>query len=208
MMPSKLKSQFSYLFFILAIGALLMGVSNCGHFPIDQAVSAEKGNDYVVVLSGYGQASTKGYLFLQANEKAETNKPITMTLPNVVCKTDSCAHYQFFRKDGSAGHAGSIKKGQSQISFPLSEIVGHTGLLAADDEGEYSVVVQVLYTGADGQEYSMLGNGFVRVNVLSEAYRPISCGDPSVAWKVSAGVNCQAQFTSAFRTALCGKGCD
>lgn len=205
--PDKIKSNFSYLFPMILL-IFTLGAANCTTFPIDRAISAQGGNDYVAVLSGYGQASRKGYLFLQANERASVAQPITMTFPKVDCKRESCVRFQFFRKDGSAGYAGAVAKGQASVSFPLSAILGKETALDSTDEGEYSVISQVYFLAPDGQEYSMIGNGFVRVNVVSVNYRPLACNDPSVAWKSPAGPNCEAQYSTGFRTAVCGKGCE
>jgi hypothetical protein len=196
-----------YFASIFLLAFLCMGVSQCAQIPIDRSVSAAEGNDYVVVLSGYGNKSTKGYLFAQTNEKASTDGVLTITFPKVSCKRDSCVRFQFFRKDGSSGYAGALKSGETSTTFKLSDIVGHTDPVVPTDEGEYRIVSQVFYLGTDGTEYSMIGNGFVRVNVLSELYRPVACDDPNIAWKVQTVDKCEAQFTSVFRSALCGGGC-
>lgn len=195
------------IFPILCLAFACLGVSTCTQIPMDASVSAAEGNDYVVTLSGYGNKSTKGYLFVQANEKAASNGLVTLTFPNVKCKRDSCVRFQFFRKDGSAGYAGAIPNNQFQTSFPISSLIGHTDPIVSHDEGEYRVVAQVFYVGTDGTEYSMIGNGFVRLNVLSELYRPVACNDPNIAWKVKAADNCEAQYTTVYRAALCGSGC-
>lgn len=195
------------IFPILLLALACLGASQCTQVPIDQAVSAAEGNDYVVTLSGYGNKSTKGYLFAQANEKASTEGTIGLTFPNVTCKRDSCIRFQFFRKDGSAGYAGALRKGEISSALKLSDIIGHSGEVVSRDEGEYRVIAQVFYVGTDGSEYSMIGSGFVRLNVLSELYRPVACDDPNIAWKVKAGDKCEAQYTTVYRSALCGSGC-
>lgn len=194
-------------FAVIALALLCMGASQCTQIPFDRSVSAQEGNDYVVILSGFGNKSTKGYLFAQANEKATTQGVLTLTFPVVTCKRDSCVRFQFFRKDGSAGYAGALPQGQWSANLKLSDVVGHTDPVVSTDEGEYRVVAQVYYVGTDGTEYSMIGNGFVRLNVLSELYRPVACNDPNIAWKVKTGDNCEAQYTTVFRSALCGGVC-
>lgn len=208
-LPGVLKkmTRFYNVLIICAAAACMLGASRCANIPMDRSVSAAEGNDYVVVLSGAGQHSTKGYLFAQVNEKTAVNGVYTLTFPATSCTRDSCIRYQFFRKDGSAGYAGAIPKGQTLAQVRLSDIVGHDGQVMRSDDGEYTLVAQVFYQGADGQEYSMIGNGFIRVNVLSELYRPVACGDPNIAWKVKTPDNCEAQYTTVFRSTVCGEAC-
>ncbi len=204
MKPGFFKDKFGLFASILAVMLVTIAASNCAHIPFDRALSADKGNDYSMVLSGYGTKSSRGYLFVQAAEGSLTNQFITLTFPATACDREACVRYQFFRKDASPGFAGAVKKGISQGFVTLSQVIGHDGPLLPADEGEYSIVSQVYFTGPDGKEYSMFGEGFVRLNVRNKAFVPIACGDPNVAWRSSLDKDCIANFTTVYRSVLCG----
>jgi hypothetical protein len=68
-------------------------------------------------------------------------------------------------------------------------------------------MLQMYYTGNDGKEYTVYANGFIRVNVLKAGYMPIGCNDPAVAWKVPVAKDCETQYTTSYRSAVCGTGC-
>lgn len=194
---------------LLIFGAFfcILGASRCANMVIDQSASAAEAHDDTVQLQGAGKVSQKGYLFFQKKEGTPLTDTVTLIVPKNTCKRDSCARYQFFRKDGSPGVGAGIPRGQSKATILLSDLVGHDGPSVPEDDGEYSGIIQLFYIAGDGEEYSMLLNGFVRLNVLSKGYDPVGCNDPSVAWRVRAGDNCEAQFTTAGRSAACGTGC-
>ena len=200
------KLNYPAIFFVL-LGLLCIGVSRCSHFPFDQSVSAADGNDYTVILSGYGTTSQKGYLFIQLKDAASIEYPVTLHFPPVQCDRASCIEYRFYRLDGSDGVTGGVIKGKESIDIPLSQIVGHTGSANSNDEGEYGLSTRVYFKLADGSETSVKGNGFIRLNILAQDYHAVGCDDPSVAWHLKLAKNCIAQFTTKYRTALCGTGC-
>lgn len=187
--------------------AACVGVSQCSSIPTDTSAIAVEGNDQTIILQAPGGQSQKGYLFLQQNEGTLPSDVISLIVPKVTCKRDSCVRFKFFRKDGSAGFTAGIPKGDTRFNIKLSDIVGHSDGVSAQDEGEYSAVVQIYFLKDDGFEYSMLQNGFVRLNVLSKGYAPVGCNDPSVAWISRVKDQCEAQFTTAGRSAVCGSGC-
>lgn len=184
-------------------------VLKCSSIPIDHSALAAVSGDKTIILQGGGAVSRKGYLFFQKKEGTDLMDPVALIAQQDSCKRDSCIRYQFFRKDGSAGLAkGGIPKGLSRAEFTLADLVGHPGPATMDDDGEYSAVVQVYYLGSDGQEYSILFNGFVRLNILSKGYDPVGCSDPAIAWHLKVIDSCEAQFTTAGRAVVCGKGCE
>jgi hypothetical protein len=185
----------------------LLGASRCANLVLDRSAYAAAAHDETVQLQGGGAASQKGYLFFQKKEGTPMTDTVTLIVPKNTCKRDSCARYQFFRKDGSQGFGAGIPRGENTAVIPLATIVGHDGVSAITDDGEYSAIVQLFYLGPDGNEYSTLMNGFVRLNVLSKGYDPVGCNDPSIAWRVKAADNCEAQFTTAGRSVACGTGC-
>lgn len=132
---------------------------------------------------------------------------VAMIIPALHCSHNSCAQFQFFRKDGSPGFAGSIPAGADRAQIPISAIVGHAGNVSNADDGEYDALIQLFYTGPKGQDYSTVMNGFVRLNVVAKDYDPLACNAPMVAWKVAVSPRCEAQFTTTGRSAACGSGC-
>lgn len=186
---------------------LLMGASQCSSIPLDPSMSAALAGDKTIEFQGAGSKSKKGYLFVQKRDGAPVNEDLAFVLPDLDCKRESCVSFQFFRKDGTPGLSGGVKKGEKIHPFSLALVVGHDGVTLPSDEGEYSAVIRIYFTGPDGQEYSALQNGFVRLNVLAKGYVPLGCDDPNAAWKVSVDKDCEAQFTSAGRSVNCGD-CD
>jgi hypothetical protein len=202
-LPKKIKA-------VAVMGAFLcmLGASRCSSLIIDRSANAAEAGDQTVQLQGGGKLSQKGYLFFQKKEGTPLTDTVTLLVPKNTCKRDSCARYQFFRKDGSQGAGAGIPKGSNTATVTLAELVGHDGPSLVTDDGEYSAIVQLFYIGRDGEEYSVLMNGFVRLNVLSKGYDPVGCDDPAVAFRLKVGDACQAQFTTAGRTVSCGTGCD
>lgn len=188
-------------------GFVLLTAGACNKIVLDSSVSAAEGNDPTIILAGYGAKAQKGYLFVQLSEGSDTNGGVQLIVPKLDCARESCVRYQFFRKDGSFGPGGGIKKGFTATTIPLTSILGHAAPLVVQDEGEYSAVIQLYWKGGDGKEYSQLIDGFVRVNVLKKGYRPVGCNDPMIGWKVKAADACEVQFTSAGRSTVCGAGC-
>lgn len=191
----------------IILGLMCIGISRCASFPFDQAVSAADGNDYTVIMSGYGTKSQKGYLFVQLKDTASIDLPVTLYFPPIQCDRESCIEYRFFRLDGSDGVTGGIPKGKESIEIPLNQILGHEGQANPNDDGEYGLSTRVYFKLADGRETSIKGNGFIRVNILGQDYHAIGCNDPNVAWHLKLSKNCEAQFTTRYRTALCGTDC-
>lgn len=193
----------------LSVALCLLTAATCQHLPQDQSAIASEANDPTVQFSGFGAVSKKGYLFIQVNEKAAVTGPIGLVVPKLNCDRDSCVRFQFFRKDGSSSDlAGGIPKNQTSVSFQLGDLVGHTGDVLMTDDGEYSCAMQFFYKGEDGIEHTMILSGFIRVNVVSAAYRAVECNSPSRAWKVKLNENCEAQFTTSGRSVACGEGCE
>lgn len=186
---------------------LTLGAAQCAHIPIDPAQAATLANDFTIVFQDAGTVSQKGYLFIQKRAGTLPDDALVVLVPKLNCKRAACARFQFFRKDGTPGFSGSIPAGSETLSFKLSDLVGHTTAVDATDEGEYSALSQLYYVGNDGQEYSTLMNGFIRLNILSKTYEPLSCGDPNTAFRLGVNATCEADFSTAGRSAVCGAGC-
>lgn len=193
---------------VLPLLALLsVSATTCSHIPTDSSAQAAQSGDDTIQLQGLGAASQRGYLFVEKTLGTDAVDAMALIVPGVDCSEASCVRFQFFRKDGTPGMGGGIPKGQTLFGFKLSDLLGHPGPVAQSDDGEYSGSVQVLFKGADGLEHQAFYNGFVRLLVLQPGYSPVGCGDPAVAWHVSAAKNCDVQFTTAGRSMACGKGC-
>lgn len=182
-----------------------LGVGSCSSLVIDKAVSAVDGNDYTIVLGGFGQTASKGYLFAQLREGQDGTGLLSLYFPNTACKRESCVSYQVFHPDGSFGPSGSIPAGSVKDSLSLSGILGHEGPVTRDDEGEYGIKARVYLTGPDGIEYSAFAFGFLRLNVLRADYRPLACNDPARGWVSPINKECVAEFSTAMRSAVCGR---
>lgn len=184
---------------------VFLGAGSCSSLVIDKAVSAVDGNDYTIVLGGFGATAQKGYLFAQLREGQSVDGAISLYFPATECKRESCAKYQFFRPDGSTGPAASIGKGFTSASLSVSELVGHADPITRNDEGEYPLWVIAYFTGPDAIEYSTVVRGFVRLNVLRADYRPLVCADPAKAYSVEIAKDCSAEYSTAGRSVICGR---
>jgi hypothetical protein len=192
---------------ITFIACFLVWATSCTSLPIDPSVKAADANARTLILGGCGVKANSKYLYCEENEGNSTNESVNIFVPTTDCPRDSCSRYQFFRKNGSNGPAGSIPKDTGSASVSLSSILGHDGNISSPDDGEYGVLVQTFYIGPDGKEYSILAKGLVRVSVVGASYRPLACGDPNTAWSTDINNKCNAQFSTAYRSALCGSGC-
>lgn len=188
---------------IVLLCALTLGVNQCASIPVDSSAMAATAGDKTIVFEGADSVSTKGYLFIQKTAGTLPIENITLIVPPTNCKRANCVEYQFFRKDGTPGFGGGIPVGVTQAQVKLSDIVGHTDAVTeANDDAEYSAIVRFYYVGNDGTEYSVLQNGFIRVNVLAVGYTALPCNSPQAAWTVAVGP-LKALYSTAGRSALC-----
>ena len=193
----------NYLWSGLVFIALVIIVS-CA-IPLDSGMSAIDGRDFTIGIVGCGETGAS-HILCRVTEGGGTGEVIRLIFPPLDCSRASCVEFQFWRKDNSPGYAGSVKKGQTEALIRVSDIVGHADRILSSDDGEYSVSARGYFTN-DGQEFSALGDGFVRLLVLSPGYKRLSCGDPNSAWSVEIKKGCTIEYSSRFRSTLCGK-CD
>lgn len=187
--------------------AYILMASSCQSVPIDPSVNAAEAGARTAIVGGCGSKGNSKYLYCEENQGNSLSEKVTIFVPLVDCNRDSCSRFQFFRKNGSNGPSGAIAKGKVSATITLSDITGHEGNVTAEDDGEYGVLIQTFYLGQDGQEFSMLAKGLVRVSVVSDSYRPMACNDPNTAWSSKIVDKCEAQFTTAYRSVICGSGC-
>ena len=201
------RKKFKSLSLILAV-MFCLGNSKCTNLPlaIDPSISATMGNDKTMVFQGMGRTAS-GYLFAQKADGTLPSDALTIIVPKLTCKRESCADIVCFRKDGSQGFHQGIKADQDRLNLKLSDIIGKETAVGIVDEGEYSCIADIYYVGSDDLEHSFFMNGFIRLNILSSDYEKLGCSSPAKAWAVNLGKNCSAEFSTAGRSVVCGEGC-
>jgi len=153
---------------------LLPFLFNCAGIVVDRAVNAADGHDATVVLGGCGQGFRDGYLLCRKTGKVSGISQITLNVPDTECGRDSCVEFHIIGPDGSVNFSGGMKS--STYVFELADVVGHHNDLTDADDGEYLVAVRVYYM-SDGEEFSMVSRGFIRLVILKPQYAPMGCGD-------------------------------
>jgi len=188
--------------------AVLLVLSGCNELPraVDFSVSAQEGRDVTAIIAGCGKGFQDGYLFCRHIEGVAPNGEITMHFPEVDCSREACVEFQFFNLDGSPGFGGSVARGDTSISVPLHRIVGHQNPLKVEtDDGEYQLAVKVYYKSGDGLERQMRADGLLRLWVFDETYQRLFCNDPERGWTQKLDGGCEAQFSTGYRSTLCGE---
>lgn len=188
--------------------ALAAGISwlaaGCVNIPIDNAMAAERGNAATVVLCGLGEGCRKGMLFKQLNVGLGIGGTVTLKVPHKLnCDRDTCVRYQVFLPTGQHGIGGGIPKGESEVKLKLSDIV-QSEVVTPEMDDEWIIKIKIWFKDQDDQERSLFGWAFIRINVVSQEYEFLGCDDPAKAWDVKLGKECSAQYTTGFRSALCG----
>ncbi len=198
------KDKIQLLCLMLLFGAAAGG---CTGFPIDTAMAADVGGEPTVMIDGCGSRIQKGLLGIQLMEGARPNCELRFLAPPVKCDRDSCAGFQFRRADGTAGFGLGVPKGKTEVRFKLSDVLEHDRPLTLEDESVLLVHAGYYYKNQDGLEELARTKGHLHLIVLKEGYKPMPCGAPEVAWSFEVGKGCEAQVSTAGRTALCGAGC-
>lgn len=186
---------------------LLSLILGCVSIPIDPGMSALSGGEPTVIFRGCNRKLSKGYLFCETKEASQpTLTQVEIIVPVVQCKKEACIEYRVIKPDGNVSLTGSILQGVSSVVAPLSSWLGHESPLADSDEGEYLLQMRVFFeVGKDQVSESLFG--FLRLKVWNEAYFPVPCNSPHHAYTTVINPQCQIQYTSKLRAALCGT-CD
>jgi hypothetical protein len=191
---------------VVILAVVLMGTSRCQTLPIDKALSAERGGAATVVLCGFGKCS-RGLLFVQIQNTSATTAPIELKMDEKYkCGRDACVKFQWFHPDGRQGYSGSIPDGQDTARFKLGDVIASPEVMP-DHDDEWLIKVVVWFKDNDGEIRKKYGFGFLRVNVVAKDYEFLSCGDPSTAWRVELKENCEVDYSTGFRSAICGHQC-
>lgn len=191
----------------VGIAALLV-LCGCDDLPraVDFSVSAQEGRDVTTIFGGCGEGFQDGYLFCRHIEGVEPKGEITMHFPEVSCDREACIEFQFFNLDGSPGFGGAIDRGDTRASVPLHRIVGHKNPLSVEnDDGEYQLAVKVYYSSPDGLERQMRADGLLRLWVFRQDYQRLFCNDPERGWSEKLDRHCRAEFSTGYRSTLCGE---
>lgn len=193
----------------LIISAFLCLLAACAAVPIDSSMSADDGNDSTAFVSACGQPLRAGYVFCRAHAGSDPAAvQVTLVVPKVDCKYDACVEFRVIMRDGSLGYGGAIPKGQTQAVFTLKDVLGNEPAVMKAHDGEYLIAVRS-FAGLPGSPIEILikHRAFLRLQVLDASYRTLACGDPVKAYGHAIGKDCDAEWSTAGRTALCGHGC-
>lgn len=192
---------------LLVFGCLLFTAQTCNINLDSSALSANDAGDLTTVFVGYGQKTT-GFLHVRVSEKAVPNGEIKIIVPALNCDRPSCNTVNLIRKDGNLVQLGAVPRNQVELKIALSDVIGHADEVEENDGGPYRVFIESYYK-YDGQEYKIIGPGVIYITVLKEGYTPLTAckSADSGTWSKVAH-NCVAEFTTKYRTVLCGKGCN
>jgi hypothetical protein len=169
-------------------------------------MSAERGNAATVVLCGFGECR-RGLLFAQMQSGSAATAPIELKLgKKFKCGRDACVKFQVFNPDGRQGYSGSIPDGEDTARFTLGDVI-EASEVGPEHENEWLFKVVIWFKDSDGEIRKAYGFSFIRVNVVDKTYEMLSCGDPETAWRVPLKENCEAHYSTGFRSAECGKKC-
>lgn len=193
---------------VLITASALLCFYGCDGIPdaVDFSVNAQEGRDVTAILSGCGEGTHDGYLFCRQVEGIQPRTEIRMVFPKVTCDRQSCVEFQFFNLDGSPGYGAAVPRGDSSVDVPLVRILGHENALDPDrDDGEYQFAAKVYYKGSDGIERQMRADGLLRLWIVSPEYQSLFCNDPERGWETKVNSKCTAEFSTGYRSALCGE---
>lgn len=190
---------------------MLLLLIGCDDIPdaFDMSMSAMDGGDKTVVFHGCHGGYTHGYLFCRFTDGAMPTQSLRLTFPKVNCSRKSCIEYRFFRKDGTPGVVAGVPKGETEARIALSDIVGTEGPMGHEENGEYLVQVRVWFYDKHKTEHHMMGEGLVRILILTPGYIPLGCASPEMGWitEIKAGCGLQVEHSTTYRSAICGRPC-
>lgn len=192
---------------LLSFAFIAIACSHCDPVP-DTNVSAAEGKDATIALSGCGQKGNLGYLFCRVVEGSDPAlTPITLTVPDWDCNHASCAEFIFAKPDGTLGYGAGIPKHQTQFTFTLKDMIQSGAAIVSGNEAEYAMSIRAFFMNT-GVEQSMTTRGYVRLHILSKNYIPAVCNESMISFTRELYPDCSIQYTTKFRGAICGKGCE
>lgn len=193
-----MKKLFCLFLPIVFIGATCTNVK-----PDSSIQSAIQAGDESAILKGCGLGHQNGLIHCRVADGSDMTQTVTVTVPLVDCKFDSCATITGFQKNGNSVALGSIPKGQTELEFPLSKLVGGK---TADKKhgGPYRVLIELEYINKKAG-WKQAQSGVVYVSILEKGYHVLNCDSSNAVWKLAVSETCEIQFSTKMRTALCGE---
>jgi hypothetical protein len=168
-------------------------------------MGAMEAKDNTVKLSGCGNdLRDVGYLYCRVAEGSRPVTQITLHAPKVDCDRDSCVDFAVFGLDGNVVTTGSFKRGQTKYTLILSEFTGNADEVRAGDDGEYLITQRVRFN-ADTVERTMFGRGLMRLDVHKAGYEILSCDNSNKAFEGKITSDCKVEYTTGYRSVVCGK---
>lgn len=164
-------------------------------------IAPAKANASTLVMQGCGKISDR-YLFCDVEEGVPSTIPISIHFPELKCVYESCGVVEVIQ-NGRTVYQASLKKGQSSIKFLLKDLIDQKEAIGFDEDTEFQIIGRFFVT-INRTTYSATATGPLRLWVYARGYSHISCNDPNVFTSRKLTQTCSAQYTSKFRTALCG----
>lgn len=165
-------------------------------------IPAIEAGDETIVMRGFGQKAAQGLLHVRVYEDSAPEGLITVVLPKLNCKLDSCAEFKAIR-DGNKYPIGAFKKDDTEYRFPLSQLIQDETKVLASHQGAYRLLLRYFYENDEGEQQRVI-SGRVYLTILKGQYTPLVCNSPDVVVSENIFEGCNVQFTTKGRTALCG----
>lgn len=182
----------------------LVGCGGKKDLVFDRSISAEQGRDLSLIFKGCGSDFERSYLFCDLQEFTIPLAEVSIFLPRVDCSRRSCVELRILRPDGSFAYSISISRGNYHVALPIEDIIGESNTIKRIHDGEYRVLAQVFFDDKEGVERSVRLEGLIRVWVRASNYQKMSCNSPHRAWANYLTTNCEAEWSTSGRSALCG----
>jgi len=155
-------------------------------------------------MTGCGKRASDGMLHCRLSKGARPSTRIRVLLPKLSCKRESCAEIAVVRKDGTLVPIGGIPEGKTSYAFPVSKITGDPDVIDKAHGGPYRLLIDAFYQ-FDGEEWRVKGQGIVYLTVMDRGYKQLACDSPDVQWALKITRQCEAQYSTKFRSTLCGE---
>lgn len=189
--------KYIFLFSLILVGA------TCNNVKTDSSLmSPMEAGDQSAIMMGCGLGHQNGVLSCRLGHQTDITQMITVTVPMVDCPGESCASVIGFQKNGNIIPLGSIPKGQVQLKFPLSKLIGDT-VAEKNHGGPYRILIELDYTNKR-TEWKQAAEGVIYIMVLDAGYHQLNCDSSNAVWKLPVSPSCEIQFSTKLRAALCG----
>ncbi len=170
---------------------VFVGASSCTKDMLvpDNAMSAQEGEDYTVIIEGCGNQPVVGYTYCRFIEGNLTDQSVSLIAPPAQCREDKCVFYKIYFPDQSIpAIAGSIPKGQTSVKIKWTELL-KKGSIAKGDAGFWPILMEVHWVDTEGRDRVSFADGEIRLRVLSRQYTPLnrSKDDSNFVWSWTDG---------------------